>query len=29
MVVALDNFDDIFEFDDLVLSTLQIPFGLC
>jgi len=27
--VALDNLDDIFEFDDPVLFTLQISSGLC
>jgi len=29
MDMALGNFDDAFEYDDLVLSTLQIPFNPC
>jgi hypothetical protein len=29
MDVALGNFDNIPKFDDLLLSTLQIPFDLC
>jgi len=27
--MALGNFDDILEFNDMVLSTLQIPSSLC
>jgi len=29
MDMALGIFDDIYEFDDLMLHTLQIPFDLC
>jgi hypothetical protein len=29
MDVALHNFDDILEYDDMVLFTLYIPFDPC